>query len=1676
MVQPKNTEPHVQHVQSVYKPDNIDRSQLRMTESCKDVVQSEDEAETIDSSQLRMTESCNDLVKSVDEADIMDSSQLRKTEYRKDVVQSVDEADTIDSSQFRMTEYCEDVVQSVDEADTIDSSQFRMTESCEDVVKSVDEADTIDSSLLRMTESCENVNQSVDEADSMDKCQLRMTESYKKVVQLVDKADTIDVSQLIITELVEDTVTSEDAANKNSQKDVQSSSNTEFERRSTHISSIESRPKPTEEDNLLQAAFTVLYTVPRAIEHFIDRIYKGGCVQAIHDHKVKLKAKLRSKEWDLLSKLRVHHRLYNFYDQIIQDTILDNEVLDLLITRCILRKEDRAEIEHHPRQTNRNKCILDLLIQRPEDSYSVLLDVLKESPTCSTELIDSMENQQFSHLKVVPQSRVKPCITGFHSVRLQKNYHNLIQNLSNTESIIDSLISNGVLEPDDRAEINTSGVQAKINRKLINHIRSKEDYQFFLEALKEDPMNAKLVSDLESCDVTQDDLTLLQAGTTVPQLTNRPGFQTLVTVLSIVKDVHVSDTEPEIDDTNLPADLYRLQSWYKKIITMTSMDSHQYQQFVKTVNEVLGRISEQNHPVVKETTLNTEMQKEIQKMIDGFKEKEENSELKEKLKKMETELCEIIPKNIRELIRKQIEDWEEKDKMFVSTRATDYVMERLQDNSCLTLTAPSGVGKSFIARHAALLLKKQGYSIIPLYSPTDIRTYYQPGKHTVFIVDDICGNFTASQQQIDYWKQLLPVINTIIADKNCKIIVSCRLQVYKDDKFNILLPFKSCECNLISDKLCLTSVEKSNIAIAYIGKSMTDIDILSSKCDFFPLLCSLYNEREGVDVKEYFKNPFDVYKSELDRLSEHGDEGNYKICSLALCVLFDNQLNEKWFQGKATEEQRQIIYDTCEACEFNSIPKAKLKKALDTLDGTFICKQNGIYRTIHDKLFDFLTHYFGQKMIECLIDHGDSGLVHERFIWQTIQDDRNSDIDYIIEIPDDYLESYLERFIKDWSEGNVTDVFNNNNMKASSFREELLQHLLQLDKSQQVALASTKDTVVPKESSASGNTPLVLTCYDGYTDMVQWMLHNDVDVDQCRDDGVTGLIMASTAGHSDIVKLLLERNPNVDLCENNGCSPLLLSSQIGHTDIVKLLLEKDANVDLCTNDGWSPLNTASNEGHIEIVKLLLEKDANVDLSNKGGWSPLKTASDKGHTEIVKLLLEKDANVDLCNKDGWSPLKTASNKGHTEIIKLLLEKDANVDLCNKGGSSPLKTASNKGHTEIIKLLLEKDANVDLCNNEGWSPLNTATSNEGHTDIVKLLLEKDANVDLCNKDGWSPLKTASNKGHTEIVKLLLEKDANVDLCNNEGWSPLNTASNEGNTEIVKLLLKKDANVDLCNKGGWSPLNTASNKGHTDIVKLLLEKDANVNLYNNNGWSSLNTASNKGHTEIVKLLLEKDANVDLCNKSGFTPLITACTSNNISIAQLLIKHKPNVDAQTFDGGSALYFSVNGGNLEITQLLLENNADCNICGPSKQSIINTIKNYPTKTLDKYKQDCFDSLIKNALQHVADYISKKSVDYVFDVEAGSSPLHIACFMGRIDIVRCLLDHNANINITNEDGTTPLYFACELGHEDIVRLLLDKGADTQLCRLDGKSPLQISIDNGHTSIVIRIIVTDYMRK
>ena len=57
-----------------------------------------------------------------------------------------------------------------------------------------------------------------------------------------------------------------------------------------------------------------------------------------------------------------------------------------------------------------------------------------------------------------------------------------------------------------------------------------------------------------------------------------------------------------------------------------------------------------------------------------------------------------------------------------------------------------------------------------------------------------------------------------------------------------------------------------------------------------------------------------------------------------------------------------------------------------------------------------------------------------------------------------------------------------------------------------------------------------------------------------------------------------------------------------------------------------------------------------------------------------------------------------------------------------------------------------------------------------------------------------------------------------------------------------------------------------------------------------------------------------------------------------------------------------------------------------------------------------------------------------------SSPLHVATWLGRTDVVRELLKAGANAREVNQDGTPALLWAAKYGFVEIDRMLRDAGA------------------------------------
>ena len=77
------------------------------------------------------------------------------------------------------------------------------------------------------------------------------------------------------------------------------------------------------------------------------------------------------------------------------------------------------------------------------------------------------------------------------------------------------------------------------------------------------------------------------------------------------------------------------------------------------------------------------------------------------------------------------------------------------------------------------------------------------------------------------------------------------------------------------------------------------------------------------------------------------------------------------------------------------------------------------------------------------------------------------------------------------------------------------------------------------------------------------------------------------------------------------------------------------------------------------------------------------------------------------------------------------------------------------------------------------------------------------------------------------------------------------------------------------------------------------------------------------------------------------------------------------------------------------------------------------------------------------------------------------CILGNIQLVRrALTSKHININIKNNDGYTVLYLACRENNDDIVKLLIESNADVDISHdIDGDTPLIIACSEGYFKIV-----------
>lgn len=74
----------------------------------------------------------------------------------------------------------------------------------------------------------------------------------------------------------------------------------------------------------------------------------------------------------------------------------------------------------------------------------------------------------------------------------------------------------------------------------------------------------------------------------------------------------------------------------------------------------------------------------------------------------------------------------------------------------------------------------------------------------------------------------------------------------------------------------------------------------------------------------------------------------------------------------------------------------------------------------------------------------------------------------------------------------------------------------------------------------------------------------------------------------------------------------------------------------------------------------------------------------------------------------------------------------------------------------------------------------------------------------------------------------------------------------------------------------------------------------------------------------------------------------------------------------------------------------------------------------------------------------RRSIKVNNATKKGNTALHIASLAGQKDVIKLLIQYNANVNVQSLNGFTPLYMAAQENHDACVRFLLSKGANPSL--------------------------------
>lgn len=325
-----------------------------------------------------------------------------------------------------------------------------------------------------------------------------------------------------------------------------------------------------------------------------------------------------------------------------------------------------------------------------------------------------------------------------------------------------------------------------------------------------------------------------------------------------------------------------------------------------------------------------------------------------------------------------------------------------------------------------------------------------------------------------------------------------------------------------------------------------------------------------------------------------------------------------------------------------------------------------------------------------------------------------------------------------------------------------------------------------------GNT--ALHCL-GETTPLAWvklLVNAGASIEIRNKDLMTPLSIAIKYHNTEIVEYLLSKNAQVNLTGGKYGTPLIIACCTGDLPLIKIVVEKGSkiNVNLADSEWYGTALQAAcciprslHGDEFPLVSYLID-DAKANINIAGGQLgyAINAACLHNDSSLVKFLLNKGADSDVTDWMGRKPIHFAAFRTIDHLN--LLADDKFIGAQDQLKRIPLHYAVVSGKIDLVTMVLERSiaclgldvVNCPDCDN--WTPLMWAartcgsleTTTDGQSEIIKLLLSNGANFWVKGEGldrEWSPLKVARYHGASEEVVRLLTPDADAQSPDGEKW---------------------------------------------------------------------------------------------------------------------------------------------------------------------------------------------------------------------------------------------------------------------------------------------------------------------